>query len=59
MINQPASHRQRDLLVFIVKAVEPTRVPQAKRAEVTALLKLLMAEYVTERLVRPQEAGDE
>lgn len=59
MINQPASHRQRDLLVFIVKALEPTRVPQAKRAEVTALLKQLMTEYVTEGLIRPQEAADE
>jgi len=59
MINRPDSHRQLDLLVFMVNALEPRRIPQATRAEVTALLKLLMAQHVAEELVLPLEAADE
>jgi hypothetical protein len=46
MIDRPASHRQLDLLVPTANALEPTRIPRPTRAEVTALLKLLMSEHV-------------
>jgi hypothetical protein len=59
MIDRPASHRQLDLLVLMVNALEPSRIPRATRAEVTALLKLLMAEHITEGLALPLEAADE
>jgi hypothetical protein len=59
MINRPASHRQLDLLVFTVNALEPSRISRATRGEVTALLKLLMAEHIAEGLVLPLEAADE
>ena len=44
MPDRPASHRQLDLLVPAANTLEPNRIPRATRAEVTALLKLLMAE---------------
>jgi hypothetical protein len=59
MIDRPASYRQLDLLVFTVNALEPNRIPRATRAEVTALLKLLMAEHIAEGLALPLEAADE
>ena len=61
MIDRPASHRQLDLLVFAVNALEPSRIPRATRAEVTALLKLLMAEHIAAAgdLGRSLEAADE
>jgi hypothetical protein len=59
MIDRPASYRQLDLLVFTVNALEPSRIPRATRAEVTALLKLLMAEHIAEGLALPLEAADE
>ena len=43
MINRPASHRQLDPLVSTPNAVEPSRIPRPNRAEVTALLKLLIS----------------
>jgi|HubBroStandDraft_6_1064221.scaffolds.fasta_scaffold2518761_2 hypothetical protein len=46
MINRPASHRQLDLLVFTVNALESSRISRAARGEVMALLKLLMAEHI-------------
>ena len=59
MIDRPASHRQLDLLVFTVNALEPGRIARATRAEVTALLKLLMAEHIAAGLALPLEAADE
>ena len=59
MIDQPASHRQLDLLVPTAKALEPSRMPRATRAEVTALLKLFMAEHIAADLALPLEAADE
>ena len=59
MINRPASHRQLDLLVFTVNALEPSRISRATRGEVTALLKLMMAEHIAEGVARPLEAADE
>jgi hypothetical protein len=59
MIDQPASHQQLDLLVLMVNGLDPRRLPQATRAEVTALLKLLMAEHVAEELALPCETADE
>jgi hypothetical protein len=59
MIDRPASHRQLDLLVFAVNALEPSRIPRATRAEVTALLKLLMAEHIADGPAMPLEVADE
>jgi hypothetical protein len=59
MINLTASHRQLDLLVFTVNAPEPSLISRAARGEVTALLKLLMAEHIAGDLGRSLEAGDE
>ena len=59
MIGRPASHRQLDLLVPTAKALEPSRIPRATRAEVTALLKLLMAEHIAAGVALPLEAANE
>lgn len=59
MIDRPASHRQLDLLVSTGKALAPSRIPRATRAEVTALLKLLLAEHIAAGLALPLEAADE
>ncbi len=59
MIDRPASHRQLDLLVPAASALEPNQIPRATRAEVTALLKLLMAEHIAAGLALPLEAADE
>ena len=59
MLDRPASHRQLDLLVPAANALEPNRIPRVTRAEVTALLTLLMAEHIAAGLARPFEAADE
>ena len=59
MIDRPPNHRQLDLLVFVVNALEPSRISRAARGEVTALLKLLMAEHIAEGVARALEAADE
>ena len=59
MIDRPASHQQLDLLVHAANALEPSRIPRATRAELTALLKLLMAEHIAEGVALPLEAADE
>ena len=59
MIDQPANHRQLDLLVLAVNALEPSRISRATRGEATALLKMLMAEHIAEGLALPLEAADE
>jgi hypothetical protein len=58
MIDRPA-HRQLDLLVPAANALEPNRIPRVTRAEVTALLTLLMAEHIAAGLALPLEAADE
>jgi hypothetical protein len=58
MIDRPASHRQFDLLVPAANVLEPNRIPRTTRAEVTALLKLLMAEHIAAGLVPSPEAAD-
>jgi hypothetical protein len=59
MIDRPATHRQLDLLVLMANVLEPSRIPRAARAEVTALLKLLMAEHIAAGHALPLEAADE
>ena len=59
MIDRPGSNRQLDLLVPAANALEPRRIPPATRPEVTALLKLLMAEHIAAGLALPLEASDE
>ena len=58
-MDQPANHRQLDLLVRAANALEQSRIPPRIRTEVTLLLKLLMAECVTAGAVLPVEAADE
>jgi hypothetical protein len=59
MIDQPAGHRQLDLLVPTANALEPSRIPRPTRAEVTALLKLLMSEHIAAAAALPPEAVNE
>ena len=59
MIDQPAGHRQLDLLVPTANALEPSRIPRPTRAEVTALLKLLMSEHIAAGAAPPPEAVNE
>jgi hypothetical protein len=59
MIDRPASHRQLDLLVPTANALEPRRIPRSTRAEVTALLKLLISEHIAAGATRPPEAANE
>ncbi len=59
MPDRPASHRQLDLLVPAANTLEPNRIPRATRAEVPALLKLLMAEHIAAVPALPREAADE
>jgi hypothetical protein len=59
MIDRPASHQQLDLLVFMVNALEPRRIPRTTRVEVTALLKLLMTEHIAVDMALPLETADE
>ena len=59
MMDRSAECRQLDLLVRTANALEQSRIPPRIRAEVTLLLKLLMAECVTTGAVLPLEAADE
>jgi hypothetical protein len=59
MIDQPASRRQLDLLVPMAHALQPSRIPRPTRAEVTALLKLLISEHVAAGAALPPEAVNE
>ena len=59
MIDRPASHRQLDLLVPTANALEPSRIPPPTRAEVTALLKLLISEHTAADAALPPEAANE
>ena len=58
MLDRPASHRQLDLLVPAANVLESNRIPRAARGEVTALLKLLMADHIVAGLAVPLEAAD-
>jgi hypothetical protein len=59
MTDRPASHRQFDLLVPTPNALEPSRIPRPTRAEVTALLKLLISERIAAGAALPCEAVNE
>ena len=59
MMDRPANHRQLDLLVATANALEPSRIPQPTRAEVTALLKLLISEHIAAGTALPPEAVNE
>ena len=59
MMERPADRRQLDLLVRAANALGPNRIPSPIRAEVTFLLTLLMAEYLTADTAPPVEASDE
>jgi hypothetical protein len=58
-MDRPANCQQLDLLVCASGALEQSRVPQEVRAEVTLLLKLLMAECIAVSAARAVEAVDE
>jgi hypothetical protein len=59
MIDRPASQRQLDLLVSTANALEPGRIPRPTRAEVTALLKLLISEHIAASAALPSEAAND
>jgi hypothetical protein len=59
MMDRPVDCRQLDLLVRTANALEQSRIPPRVRTEVTLLLKLLMAEFLTAGAVLPIEAADE
>jgi hypothetical protein len=59
MIDRPAHHRQLDLLVPTANALEPSRIPRSTRTELTALLKLLISEYIAVGAGLPPEAVNE
>ncbi len=59
MIDRHASRRQLDLLVHMANALEPSRMPPPTRAEVTALLKLLISEHIAVAPALPIEAADD
>jgi hypothetical protein len=59
MIDRPACHRQLDLHVPTPNALEPSRIPRPARAEVTALIKLLMSEHIAAGAALPSEAVNE
>jgi hypothetical protein len=58
MIDQLTS-RQLDLLVRAANVLEPSRLPSSIQAEVTSLLKLLMAEHIAADVALPLEAANE
>ena len=59
MMDRPANCQQLDLLVHVSKALEQNRLPPKLRAEVTVLVKLLMAECIAVSAAQPIEAADE
>ena len=59
MIDRPANRRQLDLLVRAISALEPNRIPPPTRAEVTALLKLLISEHTAAGRALSPEAANE
>jgi hypothetical protein len=59
MMDRPANCQQLDLLVYVSKALEQNRLPPKIRAEVTVLVKLLMAECIAVSAAQPIEAADE
>jgi hypothetical protein len=59
MINQPAGDRQPDLLVRTTNTLNPNRIPEQIRTEVTSLLKLLIAQHIVADAAPPREVTDE
>jgi hypothetical protein len=59
MINRPGSDRQPDLLVRTTNTLDPNRIPEQIRTEVTSLLKLLIAQHIAADVAPPREAADE
>ena len=57
MMNGAARYRQRDLLMQMDQALKADRVSPAARAEVTGLLKRLMAECMGAEAAPPAEAA--
>jgi hypothetical protein len=59
MMNGPSHYQQRDLLVRASNVLEASRISPEIRAEVTRLLKLLMAERFGAGMLRSAEPADE
>jgi hypothetical protein len=59
MLNRPSSDHQPDLLVRATNTLDPNRIPAQIRAEVVALLKLLIAQHIVVDEVPPCEVADE
>jgi hypothetical protein len=59
MIAQPDGSCQPDLLVCALNTLDPSRIPREIQAEVTSLLKLLIAEHIATNVALPHEAANE
>jgi hypothetical protein len=59
MIARPDGGRQPDLLVCRLNTPDPSRIPREIQAEVTSLLKLLMAAHIAADVALPREAANE
>ena len=59
MIARPDGSCQPDLLVCASNTLDPSRIPAEIHAEVTSLLKLLMAEHLAADTALPVEASNE
>jgi hypothetical protein len=59
MIARPDGSCQPDLLVCPLNTLAPSRIPREIRAEVTSLLKLLLAAHIAGDVTLPREAANE
>jgi hypothetical protein len=59
MIAQPDGSCQPDLLVCPLNVLDPSRIPREIQAEVTSLLKLLLAAHIAGDVTLPREAANE
>jgi hypothetical protein len=59
MITRPDGSCQPDLLVCALNTLDPSRIAPEIRAQVTSLLKLLMAEHLAAEVALPREAANE
>ena len=59
MIAQPDGSRQPDLLVCPLNTLDPSGIPREIQADVTSLLKLLMAAHLAIDVALPREAANE
>ena len=59
MIARPDGRCQPDLLVCPLNTLAPTRIPREIQAEVTSLLRLLLAAHTAGDVTLPREVANE